>query len=55
MNLSSRDIKKLFFLDKSVTYLNHGSYGACPKPVFEKLIYWQKELENKWLYQIFIK
>ena len=47
MNLDSKDIKKLFFLNNNITYLNHGSYGACPKLVIDKLIFWQKELEQQ--------
>ena len=39
------ELKKLFMLDPSITYLNHGSFGACPKPIFNKLIEWQKKLE----------
>ena len=40
-------LKTLFMLDPSITYLNHGSYGACPKPIFNDLIKWQKQLENE--------
>ena len=40
-------LKKQFLLDKSITYLNHGSYGACPKPIFDNLIMRQKQLENE--------
>ena len=29
-------------LDPSVTYLNHGSFGACPEPIFNSLINWQE-------------
>ena len=47
MSQNPQDIKKLFLLDDSVTYLNHGSFGACPRSVFEKLIFWQQELENQ--------
>jgi len=36
-----------FLLSPKVTFLNHGSYGACPKPVFEKYHYWQRELERQ--------
>jgi len=39
------EIKKLFMIDSDITYLNHGSYGACPKPIFETLIKIQKQLE----------
>ncbi len=38
-------LKKLFMLDSNITYLNHGSFGACPKPIFENLIKYQKQLE----------
>ncbi len=37
--------KSLFLLDKETTHLNHGSFGACPKPIFDALISWQKKLE----------
>jgi isopenicillin-N epimerase len=35
-----------FLLDPSITFLNHGSYGACPAPVFEAYQAWQRELER---------
>ncbi len=37
--------KEQFLLDQSVTYLNHGSFGACPKPIFDDYQKWQRELE----------
>tara|TARA_Y100000994_G_scaffold76881_1_gene63510 strand:- start:902 stop:2044 length:1143 start_codon:yes stop_codon:yes gene_type:complete len=37
--------KSLFLLDPEITHLNHGSFGACPKPIFDSLISWQKKLE----------
>ena len=30
-----------------MVFLNHGSYGACPKPVFAAYQNWQKKLENQ--------
>jgi isopenicillin-N epimerase len=39
------DLKSEFLLDPSVTFLNHGSFGACPKPVFAEYQRWQLELE----------
>ena len=39
------NLKQKFFLDDSITFLNHGSYGACPKPVFEDYQNWQRNLE----------
>jgi isopenicillin-N epimerase len=35
-----------FLLDPDLTFLNHGSYGACPAPVFESYQAWQRELER---------
>jgi isopenicillin-N epimerase len=40
-------LKEFFLLDPNVTYLNHGSFGACPKPVFEAYQGWQRELERQ--------
>ncbi|MEM7336161.1 MAG: aminotransferase class V-fold PLP-dependent enzyme [Chloroflexota bacterium] len=34
-----------FLLDPKVTFLNHGSFGATPKPVFEAYQAWQRQLE----------
>jgi isopenicillin-N epimerase len=34
-----------FLLRPDVIYLNHGSFGACPRPVFERYQGWQRELE----------
>ena len=39
-------MKSQFLLDKSITFLNHGSFGACPKPVFEEYQRFQWELET---------
>ena len=43
----NKKIKSLFMLDSKITYLNHGSFGACPKPIFNELINWQKKLERE--------
>src|SRR6185369_9930626 len=40
-------LKALFLLDPEVIYLNHGSFGACPIPVFETYQNWQRELERQ--------
>lgn len=34
-----------FLLDPEITYLNFGSFGACPLPIFEDYQRWQRELE----------
>jgi len=41
------NLRKLFLLDPSVTFLNHGSFGATPKPVFDEYQRWQMELERQ--------
>jgi isopenicillin-N epimerase len=38
-------MKELFLLDPDVVFLNHGSFGACPRPVFETYQEWQRRLE----------
>ncbi len=40
-------LKELFLLDPDVVFLNHGSYGAAPKPVFEAYQDWQRRLERQ--------
>jgi len=41
------NLRKLFLLDPSITFLNHGSFGATPKPVFDEYQRWQRELERQ--------
>jgi isopenicillin-N epimerase len=36
---------KYWFLDPKVSYLNHGSFGACPSPVLEIQHYFRKQIE----------
>jgi len=40
------NIRNLFLLSKDVIHLNHGSFGACPKPIFERYQQYQTELER---------
>lgn len=39
--------KDLFLLDPDVVFLNHGSFGATPKAVFESYQDWQRRLERQ--------
>lgn len=41
----SPDLNSQFLLRPDVTFLNFGSFGACPRPVFEDYQKWQLELE----------
>jgi len=40
-----KNLKKQFLLDPNVTFLNHGSFGATPRPVFDVYQEWQRRLE----------
>jgi isopenicillin-N epimerase len=39
--------KEQFLLDPNITFLNHGSFGACPKPIFQEYQRFQLELETE--------
>lgn len=41
------NLKSFFYLDPAVTFLNHGSFGATPRPVFEAYQNWQLRLETQ--------
>ena len=36
-----------FLLNPDITFLNFGSFGACPKPVFDNYQHWQLQLERE--------
>jgi isopenicillin-N epimerase len=46
-NLHMTALIDSFLLDPSIVFLNHGSYGAAPKPVFEAYQNWQVRLEQQ--------
>jgi len=45
MKLPFEELKEQFQLNPEYTYLNHGSFGACPIPIFKEREKWQKNLE----------
>ena len=42
-----QQLKSQFLLRPDITYLNFGSFGACPKPVFKDYQDWQLLLESE--------
>lgn len=40
-------LQKQFFLNPNIVFLNHGSFGATPRPVFTAYQDWQCELEKQ--------
>jgi isopenicillin-N epimerase len=44
---TAAELRQEFALDPEVAFLNHGSFGACPRPVLERLHAWQLELERE--------
>jgi isopenicillin-N epimerase len=43
----SAQLRDEFLIDPTVTFLNHGSFGACPRDVFARYQEWQLELERR--------
>lgn len=41
------ELRPLFLIRDGVTFLNHGSFGACPRSVFERYQWWQREAEGQ--------
>jgi isopenicillin-N epimerase len=41
------DLKTEFLIDEDVIFLNHGSFGACPRQVFKTYQDFQRELERQ--------
>ncbi len=40
-------MREQFNIRPDIVFLNHGSFGACPKPVFNRYQAWQLELERQ--------
>ena len=43
----SNGLRELFLVRPGIVFLNHGSFGACPRPVFKAYQQWQMELERQ--------
>jgi len=46
-NSSNPCLRELFLLRDDIVFLNHGSYGACPRAIIEAYQAWQLELERQ--------
>jgi isopenicillin-N epimerase len=44
---SAEALRAEFLIDPDVAFLNHGSFGATPEPVFAEYGRWQRELERQ--------
>ncbi|MEJ2737902.1 MAG: aminotransferase class V-fold PLP-dependent enzyme, partial [Anaerolineae bacterium] len=47
VSTGSPDLRDQFLLRPGVVFLNHGSFGACPRPVFEAYRAWQLALQRQ--------
>jgi isopenicillin-N epimerase len=47
MKNNAKEIRRLFLLEETINFLNFGSFGACPTPVFEDHLKWQRLLEKE--------
>ncbi len=47
MKKSLKEIRDVFPLNFDINFLNHGSFGSCPSPVFDAYQNWQRELEKE--------
>ena len=47
VDISPEALRRQFLLDPDIVFLNHGSFGATPKPVFDVWQAWQRELERE--------
>src|SRR5258708_27007468 len=47
MNSFGKDIRHRWLLDENVAFLNHGSFGACPRDVLVAQSEWRNKMERQ--------
>jgi isopenicillin-N epimerase len=47
MLISAEELRKSYLLDPEIVFLNQGSFGATPKPVFDEYMRWNLEMERQ--------
>ena len=45
--ISAEELRKEYLLDPEIVFLNQGSFGATPKPVFDEYVRWNLEVERQ--------
>lgn len=45
--ISAEELRKEHLLDPNIIFLNQGSFGATPKPVFDEYVKWNLEVERQ--------
>ncbi|MFX5611277.1 hypothetical protein ABTD85_22860, partial [Acinetobacter baumannii] len=43
----TQELRNQFLLRSDIRFLNFGSFGACPRPIFERYQQYQLELEQE--------
>src|SRR5436853_7134212 len=45
--ITAEALREQYLLDPEIVFLNQGSFGATPKPVFDEYVKWNLEVERQ--------